>query len=829
MSNAPRSKQYFYNIALEENLIKGGWRNFTIKELKDILIKNFILDENENLIKNFNLDENNIFVHKTYDNNIGLKNVSKINEEFVMFNFDEYSDTRLINDNNVNYIILSLKDIINVVHDNLLDKNVFMQLRLIGNKEFTAIHSTTYQKYDDLISSIDNFVFDLNEKYDDDDFIILYASVNYIVNTSPLIGEYRVNEEKANEKWVIIDHITRKNCMFVCINVGLKWVNNVKLLTDGKHRVSDTDNSFLKDYKIPKYIKEHPCLSYVDELAKICKINIHIYNSIYNLTRKHIYDPKLMTINIQICCDNHAKLLLDKQTVLKKHPHITNEYIINNNKIDKSKHKHFLKVNYDAVQDNKIIAWDIETYENHVYAISIYNNEHKAVFSNKMLLEKLKKKQTSSNKCMKRFLQYIKDNSLSLNNHTFYAHNGSKYDLIFLLKEVMLYDDEIHIIKKSVIETNNRFLNLSIRIHTSIITFKDSYALLPYSLSSLCESFNTEHSKISISIDKLTKLDNILENYDDVITYNKYDVISLYEILIAFSIKIFDLFRLNITKSTTIASLARNILRTEKYYSDELYNLPDYVENFIKKSYFGGRTECFKLGHIENTINCYDINSSYIYAATKTLPLGKSIRIKDTDINSILSNPIYKQSFVKVLVRNTNKNIIPVHPVKSKNGLVIFPILENWTEMTLYLPELKLGLLVGYEYKFIEGFYFKSSKKLKNIFEFMYNERIKYSKNNILNFVYKLIGVAIYGCFGYNVSNKSNIKISDKKSKDHIKYLEKKKLKSTSIIGNYELNEVVSEINIDRNYAIASAITSYGRIRLYQIYLDIKNKGYDIY
>ena len=71
----------------------------------------------------------------------------------------------------------------------------------------------------------------------------------------------------------------------------------------------------------------------------------------------------------------------------------------------------------------------------------------------------------------------------------------------------------------------------------------------------------------------------------------------------------------------------------------------------MKKSYFDGRTECFILGHISDNINCYDINSSYIYSGIKPLPLGKSIRIKENTIEDVINNPLYKQSFVKVLVK----------------------------------------------------------------------------------------------------------------------------------------------------------------------------------
>lgn len=826
-----KNKSFYYELALNENLIKGGWRKFTVQQLKSILIENNVMDDRENLI-GVNVES------KVYDTDIGMIDQSRPNEEYVMYNFDEYSEYRIVNDNTINHIIQALKNIIDNTYFNLVDKDVHMQIRLYGNKSYTFVYSSTYKEYSDLINSIDGFIDELNEKYDDDNFVILYASVNFIKNTHALIGEYRINEEKAHDKWFIIDHKTKKNCLFVCLNVGIKWKKNMKLLIDEKYRIMDTHNNFLKDNNIPIYIRDYPCIPHLNELSKILKVNIFVYNSIYNITNKIIYNDGLEVIHIQIS-DNHAKLLLDKKTVYNIYPSIKDDdiYILdkNNNKL-KSIHKPFYKIKYEDEIDNNIITWDIETYstknKTYVYSISLFGNKHKAVFTNKLLLENINENIVITG-CMNSFVQYLKQNHISLNNYTFYAHNGSKYDLIFLLKEVILYDKDIKIIPKSVIETNNRFLNISIKIDTSIITFKDSYALLPYSLSSLCKSFNTQHSKLDIDINKLKQLDKIIEYFDEIVIYNIYDVISLYEILIKFNEQIFKLFKLNITKATTIATLARNILRTEEFYSNDLYNIPDYVEEFVKKSYFGGRTECFILGHISDNINCYDINSSYIYSGIKPLPLGKSIKIKENTIEDIINNPLYNQSFVKVLVKLKNNinldNFIPVHPVKNKEGLILFPIIKDWVEMVLYLPELKLGVKVGYEYQFIEGFYFKSSNSLKKIFNHMYEERIKYDKSNILNFVYKLIGVSIYGCFGYNVLNKTNIKISNKNSKDHVKYLKKYKLKNTSIIGNYELNEVISDIDIDRNYAIASAITSYGRIRLYEIYLDIKSKGYNIY
>ena len=366
--------------------------------------------------------------------------------------------------------------------------------------------------------------------------------------------------------------------MFKC---WYKIEKNIKLLLDDKYRVIDTHNNFIKNNNIPKYIRDYPCESHLEELSKTLKVNIYLYNSIYNIYNKIIYCDGLETIHIQIT-DNHAILLLDRKYVLKTHPNITDSglYIMdtNNSKLT-SVHKPFFKTKYEDVFDEKIITWDIETFStdenSYVYSISLFGDHviHKAVFTNKLLLENIRCRPYSPSEnrnekvvttgCMKSFVDYIKRNNTHFDKHTFYAHNGSKYDLIFLLKEIILYDKDIQIIPKSVIETNNRFLNISIKIQDSIITFKDSYALLQYSLSALCKSFQTEHSKLEIDIEKLKLLIKKIENVDEMVNYNIYDVISLYEILTIFSEQIFKLFKLNITKATTIATLARNILRTE--------------------------------------------------------------------------------------------------------------------------------------------------------------------------------------------------------------------------------------------------------------------------
>ena len=65
----------------------------------------------------------------------------------------------------------------------------------------------------------------------------------------------------------IINHKTIKNCLFVCLNVGIHWTN-IKLLLDDKYRAIDTYNNFINNNNIPTYIRYYPCESHLEELSK---------------------------------------------------------------------------------------------------------------------------------------------------------------------------------------------------------------------------------------------------------------------------------------------------------------------------------------------------------------------------------------------------------------------------------------------------------------------------------------------------------------------------------------------------------------------------------
>ena len=180
-------------------------------------------------------------------------------------------------------------------------------------------------------------------------------------------------------------------------------------------------------------------------------------------------------------------------------------------------------------------------------------------------------------------------------------------------------------------------------------TFHDSFKLLPMSLKKLSKDFGVEHAKLDLW-EEVQKLYN--KQYSDIVDfldrcdvdnelylkYLGYDVISLYEILEKImcitGIKVEDF-----VKRISTASLSRFIFKNgfngNKFIekgsrrSDyEMmcqynYNNDMEIEDFLRDSYCGGRTEVFKV-ELNNKGLHYDVNSLYPSVMIKgNFPIGK--------------------------------------------------------------------------------------------------------------------------------------------------------------------------------------------------------------
>ena len=235
-----------------------------------------------------------------------------------------------------------------------------------------------------------------------------------------------------------------------------------------------------------------------------------------------------------------------------------------------------MKVNQDY---SNLFVFDIEAFKwNEVYAIGIYDG-HKV---NSYVSSK------SVSYTNDDFIAWLLDNIP--HGAVVYAHAGGRYDFLFILDYIKAAA-KTKITQLSVI--HGSLAMLRIKHKNKVIEFRDSYKILPASLASLTLSFDVAHKKLKMDYE-LGFNDPRFKDYFD------NDLMGLYEVLRASGL----------TEKLTTASNAMNIYR-KAYSKSEMGRNADKTDAFFRESYYGGRTEIFRM--IGHELNYYDVNSLYPY------------------------------------------------------------------------------------------------------------------------------------------------------------------------------------------------------------------------
>ena len=261
------------------------------------------------------------------------------------------------------------------------------------------------------------------------------------------------------------------------------------------------------------------------------------------------------------------------------------------------------------------------------------------------------------------------------NNYNVYIHNGSNFDLIFLV-EYLLNRNGVTV---KPLYKNDKFLSLEIffeidkgddKKEVCKIYIKDSMLLLLSSLAKLGKAFNVEtqkdifpynfpnknnlkyigevpsyeyfdSKKVSLELyNEYKSRYSLWKLRDVVLDYCSKDCISLYQIISKFKDEVDIQFQVNIQDCPTITSLAFKIFKAN-YYDVENNPIPllnREIYNDLKEWYFGGHVDMYipsgltengslseilnKLNSLEDkspenikklfkTIKSYDVNSLY--------------------------------------------------------------------------------------------------------------------------------------------------------------------------------------------------------------------------
>jgi len=710
--------------------------------------------------------KNQLTDYKFFSNNVRKSNLSKVFNSEILMNRLEKQIKILFNKNK-----------------RQAGKYNYFQISLALDNN---INATFGSKYDDNLTVVIRELFDkiqeaLNRYQEEDNDTDIFAfnkiNINFIeINQNVGGSSCSISNNKfVSDKYDVISPKTFTNCLFtsyiIAENDGNE-INNLSLYsTKLKSRCGIKSKGLIGREE-------------VEILSNYKKRHIYILDCLFNTS--YITSPKKVINNNPIVLqlsENHFKACVSKKQNEEKEEKqdiatIIKKPIVNNKEIN-----------------NNIAVWKMTTKTDNDNLLCDYidfvdiDNIH--TFKNEL-----------------EFLDFINNNFDKYNNYTFYSHKGGKIDLKILINTLSTYDN-FKINNNKVIDNNNIYINLEINKNGKKINFNDSHSILCCELDELYNSFNIKDNSIK----------------------------GLLEILLNFNKTIFEKLNISITDALTSNSIAKKNFFNNYYnsFKHPIYNLTEKEDIIIRKGFLGGRNECFQMGLIKDKIYTFDFTSLYPKCGTYLLPYGKP-EISNIQQDKILNlNDLSKMGFFSVYVKTINFNKKPLHGIKNNIGRLIFQHFKEWTKLeSLFTEEIKKGIKNNlYEYKFISGYVFSSARILEKYFtdSFKGKQEAKATNNKPMEKVYKTILNSGYGFWGQKTI-REGLKVFNKDDKSLIIPLihNKQLIKTPEEVGNYTFVKYAKKSKTNqRNISIASAISSYGRIMLYNVINDIEDNGGKVY
>lgn len=437
-----------------------------------------------------------------------------------------------------------------------------------------------------------------------------------------------------------------------------------------------------------------------------------------------------------------------------------------------------------------IATWDIETDP------FLYGREPKP-FCNGLAYRKnneIKYRQFWGDESLVDFYLYVSGLKEKL---TIYAHNGGKFDFVYLLRMGLL-EQPLKIINGRIVEA--RFAGHILR---------DSYAIIPVPLAA--------YQKDEIDYN-LFEVETREENKDEILKYLKMDCLYLLDLVTAF----YDRFGDNLTiGGTAIKELkARCPFDRTSEEHDEVF----------RPFYFGGRVQCFETGEIttNKTLKIIDTNSMYPYVmADKQHFIGRNKKVTRNFEHYInletgeLIKDKNKPYFIEFTINNRG-----ALPKRDKDGSLNFEVDHGYFRACSHeiIVALKYGLIDILE---IHCLYIpdETINFAPYVDEFI-QDKIKAKKegDKIAELFAKLLLNSAYGKFGQNPRNYFDWAIidieSDYRPKEYVYYYPNETFVGVCRVNAWKLYADYGDIEIWRKPApadkffdvsVAASITSASR------------------
>jgi DNA polymerase type B, organellar and viral len=422
-------------------------------------------------------------------------------------------------------------------------------------------------------------------------------------------------------------------------------------------------------------------------------------------------------------------------------------------------------------------------------------------------------------------------------DYSAYAHNLSRFDLVFLFKYIasLAHEGEysVDIIKKDDQVKLIRISNIDRKIS---ITLKDSYLLLPDTLANLANLFlNTNTSGPSKTIEPVFRgdpsspyfthnLDSYTKEVEEVMNLDEWkgkivdycinDSVILYDILIKFRDLIWYKWGIDATKYSTITSLAFAIFRQNYLEEGIIPVIKGKAYKFIKESYTGGSTEMYK-PNPDGPVYCYDVNGLYpSQMATWGMPTGP-VRQFEGDITILDHDKYYWIGDAEVnSKRNLYQPYLQIHCDMGKGSARTVAPNGNFS-MKINSPEY-FNALKDYDITVKNGFLFDKTNIFSDYINDMYYLRLQYPKDHPLNMIAKLMANSLYGRFALNpvLENHKFCSWDEfKELSETCNIIEEMDLGEDSMFTSYTSKDEM-ESSIKTSISIASAVTAYARVHM---------------
>lgn len=345
------------------------------------------------------------------------------------------------------------------------------------------------------------------------------------------------------------------------------------------------------------------------------------------------------------------------------------------------------------------------------------------------------------------------------------------------------------------------------------ITFIDSMNYVPFSVKVMGEILGIP--KLD-SPKCLGRIPNNEKEKEELIIYNKRDCEVTKKFVDFIQDGFYNEFQGQL--KLTIASTSMDIFQ-RKYLRFPLQHEINFLEeseksfkDFLFSGYYGGHTETFARGKIENMF-CYDINSLYPSVMVKNFPLPNSVvKIKKPDIDYF---KYMGMSEVTVYCPHMKYPYLPLRKDK-----LLFP---TGTFRGVYTHfELEKAIELGYKIIKVhrQYIYKKSFYPFRAFIMDLYSKRLKYKKeNNPIELLYKLVMNSSYGKFAQKKSQDIKfIDLNEFSEDEKFNFATKKEVMKVYLNDEgkgFELDDVECESSfVIPIFSIY--VTAYARDKIYQ-------------